>query len=460
MKHSTERILVTHVGSLARPKDLMEMLVARNDGKSYDAAALAKRTREAVAEVVQKQIECGVDVVNDGELGKSNFSRYTEERLGGFVERAADADFKPTSIFGRDMIEFTEYFNRGGRTSIGHHARVFYCVEPLKYIGQDEVKSDIDNLKAALQGKQLRGSFLPAIAPGTMEHWMKNEYYNTDEAYLFAIAEAMREEYKAIVDAGFRPADRRPGFSRRLADASGNERGRLSQVSGVRIDALNHGLHGLPEDRIRFHMCWGSYHGPHKYDIPLKDIVDLILKVRRRRLLHRGVESLSRSRVARVGRSETARRQDVSFPASSATTAISSNIPRRSPIAWCATPKSSAAKTSSPAPTAASAPESVIPKWAGRSFRRWPKARASRPKNCGADSSERRASAMQPVKLDLAIWLPRAGGRTLSPRLLDRRRAASFSGGLRSCRDLPASVCSIAPYLFLVGLVPLRLTAA
>ncbi|MBM4297110.1 MAG: hypothetical protein FJ143_05160, partial [Deltaproteobacteria bacterium] len=152
MKHSTERILVSHVGSLARPKDLMEMLVARNEGRAYDKATLSKRMRESVAEVVAKQIECGIDVVNDGELGKSNFSRYTKERLGGFVERTADLNFKPTSIFGRDMKEFTEYFNRGGRTAIGHHARVFYAVEPLKYVGQEEVQEDIANLKAALQG--------------------------------------------------------------------------------------------------------------------------------------------------------------------------------------------------------------------------------------------------------------------------------------------------------------------
>ncbi|HEX2931367.1 MAG TPA: methionine synthase, partial [Candidatus Binatia bacterium] len=190
MKRSTDRILVTHVGSLARPKDLMDMLVARNEGKSFDSDALANRTREAVKEMVQKQIECGVDVVNDGELGKSNFSRYAKERLGGFVERPASPDFKPTSIFGRDMVEFNEYFNRGGRTSIGHHARVFYCVEPLKYVGQGEIKADIDNLKTALQGKKYEEAFLPAIAPGTMEHWMKNEYYKSDEEYLFAIADA------------------------------------------------------------------------------------------------------------------------------------------------------------------------------------------------------------------------------------------------------------------------------
>ena len=280
MKRSSERILVTHVGSLARPTDLMEMLVARNEGSPYNSDALAKRTREAVGEVVQKQIECGVDIVNDGELGKSNFSRYTRERLGGFVERPADPNFKPTSIFGRDMVEFTEYFNRGGRTSIGHHARVFYCAEPLKYVGQDEVKSDIENLKAALQGKQIEEAFLPAIAPGTMEHWMKNEYYPSDEAYLFAIAEAMREEYQAIIDAGFVLQIDDPDLADAWQMYPEMSVADYRKYQELRIDALNHGLKDLPVDRIRFHMCWGSYHGPHKYDIPLKDIADLILKVR------------------------------------------------------------------------------------------------------------------------------------------------------------------------------------
>ena len=280
MKRSSERILVTHVGSLARPTDLMEMLVARNEGSPYNSDTLAKRTREAVGEVVQKQIECGVDIVNDGELGKSNFSRYTRERLGGFVERPADPNFKPTSIFGRDMVEFTEYFNRGGRTSIGHHARVFYCAEPLKYVGQDEVKSDIENLKAALQGKQIEEAFLPAIAPGTMEHWMKNEYYPSDEAYLFAIAEAMSEEYQAIIDAGFVLQIDDPDLADAWQMYPEMGLGDYRKYQELRIDALNHGLKDLPVDRIRFHMCWGSYHGPHKYDIPLKDIADLILKVR------------------------------------------------------------------------------------------------------------------------------------------------------------------------------------
>lgn len=280
MKRSVERILVTHVGSLARPHDLMEMLIARNEGKTYDREALSTHTRKAVAEVVKKQIECGVDIVNDGELGKSNFSRYTRERLSGFVERAARADFKPTSIFGRDMIEFAGYFNRGGRTSIGHHGRVFYCVEPLKYIGLEEVKSDIDNLKAALQGKQVEEAFLPAIAPGTMEHWMKNEYYPSNEAYLFAIADAMHEEYKAIVDAGFILQIDDPDLADAWQMFPQMSLAEYRKYQEMRIDALNQGLRDLPIDRVRFHMCWGSYHGPHKYDIPLKDIVDIILRVR------------------------------------------------------------------------------------------------------------------------------------------------------------------------------------
>ncbi len=279
MKRSFDRILVTHVGSLARPTDLMALLVARNEGKPFDGEALARLTREAVTEVVDKQIACGIDIINDGELGKSNFSRYTKERLGGVVDRPAGPDFKPTSIFGRDLLEFTDYFNRGGRTSIGHHARVFHCVEPLKYIGQEEVNADIANLKLALQGKRYQEAFLPAVAPGTMEHWMKNDFYPTDEAYLFAIADVMHEEYKAIVDAGFILQIDDPDLADAWQMHPEMSVADYRRYQALRIEALNRGLSGLPADRVRFHMCWGSYHGPHKYDIPLKEIADLILRV-------------------------------------------------------------------------------------------------------------------------------------------------------------------------------------
>jgi 5-methyltetrahydropteroyltriglutamate--homocysteine methyltransferase len=256
------------------------MLVAKDEREPYDRDALSNNILAAVTDVVRKQIECGVDIINDGEQGKSGFSRYTRERLSGLVERPPAPGYRPTSIFARDEVDFREYFHRGGRTSVGHHARVFFCSEPLKYIGHAAVKADIDHFKAALQGVKVEEAFLPAVAPGTMEHWMKNDYYPNDEAYVFAIADAMREEYKAIVDAGFILQIDDPD----LADAwQINPRMSVAEYrkyAEMRIDALNHALQDLPLDRVRFHMCWGSYHGPHKYDIPLKDIVDIILKVR------------------------------------------------------------------------------------------------------------------------------------------------------------------------------------
>ena len=280
MKRSTDRILVTHAGTLPRPADLTEMLVAKNEGKPYDHEAYRQRVRSAVAEGVRRQMDCGVDIVNDGELGKPNFSRYTRKRLSGFVERPPDPNYRPTSIFGRDAVEFPEYFNRGGRSSIGHHARVFFCTEPLRYIGYAAVQADIDNFKAALQGTHVEEAFLPAVAPGTMEHWMKNEYYPSAEAYLFAIADAMHEEYKAIVDAGFILQIDDPDLADAWQMHPEMSVAEYRKYQEMRINALNHGLRDLPTDRVRFHMCWGSYHGPHKYDIPLRDIVDLILKVR------------------------------------------------------------------------------------------------------------------------------------------------------------------------------------
>jgi 5-methyltetrahydropteroyltriglutamate--homocysteine methyltransferase len=280
MKRSNERILVTHAGSLARPADLMQMLVAKDEGQQFDKQLLIERVRAAVADVVQQQIGCGIDIINDGEQGKSGFSRYTRERLSGVIEKAAPADYRPTSIFARDEVEFPEYFHRGGRTSVGHHARVFFCVEPLRYIGHAAVQFDIDNFKAALRGAAATEAFLPAVAPGTMEHWMKNEFYPNDEAYLFAIAEAMHEEYKAIVDAGFILQIDDPDLADAWQIRTDMGVAQYRKYAEMRIDALNHGLRDLPLDRVRFHMCWGSYHGPHKYDIPLRDIVDLILKVR------------------------------------------------------------------------------------------------------------------------------------------------------------------------------------
>jgi 5-methyltetrahydropteroyltriglutamate--homocysteine methyltransferase len=289
MKRSSERILVTHAGTLPRSPELMEINLAKNEGKSYDQTAYSQRLRDAVSEVVRRQVECGVDIVNDGEQAKSNFSRYTRERLSGFVERAADPNYQPTSIFGRDAVDFPEYFNRGGRTSIGHHARLFFCNQPIKYVGHAAVQSDIENFKTALRQVNVEEAFLPAVAPGTMEHWMKNEYYQSDEDYLFAIADAMHEEYRAIVDAGFILQIDDPDLADAWQMQPQMSLAEYRKYAEMRIDALNHGLRDLPIDRVRFHMCWGSYHGPHKYDIPLRDIVDIILKV------HAGAYSIEAS---------------------------------------------------------------------------------------------------------------------------------------------------------------------
>jgi len=203
MKRNSDRILTTHAGSLPQPDDLKEMLAAKNSGKPYDQKAFARRVQSVVAEVVKKQIDCGLDIINDGEIGKPNFSRYARERLSGFAEREAKPEERPSMIFGRDLVEFPEYFQKRFGTVRGENIKRVFCNGPLKYIGHAAVKADIETFKAALQAAKFEDAFLPAIAPGTIEHWMKNDYYPSDEAYLFAIAEAMSEEYKAIADAGF-----------------------------------------------------------------------------------------------------------------------------------------------------------------------------------------------------------------------------------------------------------------
>ena len=280
MKRSTERILTTHAGSLPQPDDLKEMVVAKNNGRPYDQEALTRRVRSAVAEVVRKQIDCGLDIVNDGELGKANFSRYVRERLSGFVERPAKPEERPSTIFGRDLKEFPEYFQKRLSTMRGENVWRVFCNEPLKYVGHAAVKAEIETFKAALQGVKVQEAFLPAVAPGTLEHWLKNDYYPSDEAYLFAIAEAMREEYKAIVEAGFLLQIDNPDLPDAWQINADMSVAEYRKYAEMRVDALNHALRDIPPESVRFHTCWGSYHGPHKYDIPLMDIVDLILKVR------------------------------------------------------------------------------------------------------------------------------------------------------------------------------------
>jgi 5-methyltetrahydropteroyltriglutamate--homocysteine methyltransferase len=170
MKRSTERILTTHAGALPQPADLKQMHSAQMSGQPVDQTAFAKRVREVVAEVIKKQLDCGLDIINDGEVGKSNFSRYARERLSGFIERQVKPEDRASTIFARDMAEFGDYFNKRMGSNRGDNLRRVFCNGPLKYIGQKGLQQEIDDFKAALRGQKYEEAFLPAIAPGTIEH--------------------------------------------------------------------------------------------------------------------------------------------------------------------------------------------------------------------------------------------------------------------------------------------------
>jgi 5-methyltetrahydropteroyltriglutamate--homocysteine methyltransferase len=287
MKRSTERILTTHAGSLPRDDELRKMIYARAAGQPHDREALARRLRGAVADVVRKQVECGLDSVNDGELGKTNFTNYVRERLSGYEARQykAGESPKPLSIASRDLRKFPEYFEAGARgfgafAGAGPSQSQVYCVAPLTYIGQAALREDLENFKAALEGVAVEEAFLPANTPGTIEHWLRNEHYPDEEAFVYAIAEAMREEYQAIVDAGFLLQIDDPDLPdgwQMYPDMSVAD---YRKYATLRVDALNHALRDIQREKIRLHVCWGSFHGPHQADIPLKDIIDIVFRVR------------------------------------------------------------------------------------------------------------------------------------------------------------------------------------
>jgi 5-methyltetrahydropteroyltriglutamate--homocysteine methyltransferase len=278
MNYSTDRIMTTHAGSLPRPAGLMDMVLAKARSEAYDQGAFAARLRAAVAEVVKRQVECGLDIVNDGELSKPNFTDYVAARIAG-CENRPGTGFRRLSMTARDERKFPEYFDAHRRPRYAGGATVPVCVNRLRYVGQADLARDLDNFKSALAGVKVAAGFLPANTPGTIEHWMGNEYYKSDEEFLFAIAEAMNEEYKAIVDAGFLLQIDDPDLPDGWACLPDVTLPDYRKYAALRIDALNHGLRGIPKEKIRLHVCWGSFHGPHHDDIPLKDIIDLIFRV-------------------------------------------------------------------------------------------------------------------------------------------------------------------------------------
>jgi 5-methyltetrahydropteroyltriglutamate--homocysteine methyltransferase len=279
MKRSSERILTTHVGSLVRPKEIVDVMRLKERGEAYDVEGLATRVRETVKDAVKMQAECGIDIPSDGEFSKSSFSAYVTDRMTGWEAREGERGLGG-SFRGRDRKKFAEAYaeieGTGGSASGG-----VVCAGPIKYIGEALVQSDIANFKAALEGVPVEEAFMPAVAPGTVELQRRNVYYKTQEEYLFAIAEAMKTEYRMIVDAGFvlQIDDPRLVTEWDSMDPAPTPE-EYAKFADLRIEAINHALEGIPEDRVRFHMCWGSWHGPHTTDIELKDMIGTILKVR------------------------------------------------------------------------------------------------------------------------------------------------------------------------------------
>jgi len=281
MKRSSDRILTTHVGSLIRPQPLQAFLRAKQAVKTFDRDGYETCLSESVAEIVRRQAETGIDVVSDGEFGKSiSWSQYALERLSNFERRPLTAGANPFQR-GTDRSRFAEFYAElDAREEIGTSADAV-CVGPIAYTGQAELTRDIDNFKAALAAVKVEEAFLPVAAPASVIPDRKNEYYRSDEECLVAIAAAMRTEYKMIVDAGLllQLDDARTAvtYDRVVPPASfGDYRKWVAR----HVEVLNHAIEGLPADRMRYHVCWGSWPGPHTTDVPLKDIVDLILKVK------------------------------------------------------------------------------------------------------------------------------------------------------------------------------------
>ena len=282
MKRSANRILTTHVGSLIRPQSLQDFLRAKQSGKPYDVKAYQKCLGDSVADVVREQAGAGIDVVSDGEFGKSiSWAQYALERLSGFERRPLRHEAANPFKRGADRTKFAEFYAELDAKEAVATTTEAICVGPIKYTGQTELQRDIDNFKAALRNVKVEEAFLPVAAPASVIPDRKNEFYKSDEELQAAIAEAMRTEYKMIVDAGFllQLDDARSAvtYDRMVPPASFTD---YRKWLARQVAILNHAIEGLPADRIRYHVCWGSWPGPHTSDVPLKDIVDLILKVK------------------------------------------------------------------------------------------------------------------------------------------------------------------------------------
>jgi 5-methyltetrahydropteroyltriglutamate--homocysteine methyltransferase len=278
MPASPDRILTTHVGSLVRPAELARYIEAIDEGASIDQGAFDRCLSAAVNAVVARQQTTGIDIVSDGEYGKfRSWSFYVLDRLAGIEERAIE---RPRGA-GRDQQMFADFYAEYFPTQKLPKRGTVVCVGPLAYKGQAALQKDIAIFKAALKDATVSGAFLPVVAPASAVPRHTNEYYKDDEEFLFKLAEALREEYKTIIDAGLlvQIDDAFLPYMYDVAFAADDLAG-YRKWAAVRIAALNHAIEGLPAERIRYHICWGSFNTPHVTDVPLKDIVDLVLEVK------------------------------------------------------------------------------------------------------------------------------------------------------------------------------------
>jgi 5-methyltetrahydropteroyltriglutamate--homocysteine methyltransferase len=274
MKRSTDRFLTTHTGSLPRPDDLVRTMFAREEGVPVDGAALAARIRSGVAEVVRKQAEAGVDVIDDGELSKPSYATYVKDRLAGFGGTSQPLQYQ-------DLVDFPDLAKRVFGDPGRSRRRTPACNGPIAVRDARAAETDAQNLKAALGAVHAAEGFLTAASPGVISLFFRNDHYPSHEAYLSAIADAMRVEYEAVVGAGLLLQVDCPDLAMgRHIQYAGLGLDEFRRMAHVHVEALNHALRNVPPDRVRMHVCWGNYEGPHHYDVPLADIIDIVFTAR------------------------------------------------------------------------------------------------------------------------------------------------------------------------------------
>src|SRR5436190_10416590 len=279
MKLSTDRILVTHTGSLPRPKPLIDLVLAQEKGTAIDPAAFEAEVAKAVDGVVAQQVACGVDVVSDGEMSKPSYATYIKNRVEGIQPDPRASEKGRDILVGRDLLAHPDF---AARLRNNFSDMPFPgCVGPLRYRDESALRRDLANLKAASDTSAPAEAFMTAASPGILTRFIINLHYPTEDEYVAALADVMRIEYRAIVEAGFLLQIDAPD----LGSARNNQYRHLSdkefrKIAARNIEALNEATEGLPGDRMRLHICWGNYPGPHTFDLPLTQIIDIVFKAR------------------------------------------------------------------------------------------------------------------------------------------------------------------------------------